>query len=90
MNHTRSGIIAVGAPHSLARYAAEAQNALDNHANLLLLTEEGVEIFIRFAGAVGCDVPVVRERGIEGDVIARWPVELNMMLRGIIFASGKA
>jgi len=55
MNYTKSGIIAVGSPHSLARSKNEAQNAFDTrYYQSLLLTEEGRNIADRFFVSIGC------------------------------------
>lgn len=49
MNYTKSGAIAVGAPHSRARYKEEARHCRIN-LNKLLETEEGVNILKWFFG----------------------------------------
>lgn len=53
MNHTKSGIIAVGSPHSRMRYLGEAKQGLENPA-LLLLTDEGMNLAERFFRSIGC------------------------------------
>ena len=55
MNHTESGAIAAGSPNSAARFAAEAEHAMENQYQLLLLTEEGRALLWRFASSIGCD-----------------------------------
>lgn len=55
MNYTKSGIIAVGAPHSVIRLKNELENALEKDLCLLLLTEEGEEVVRRFSRVEGCD-----------------------------------
>tara|TARA_R110002020_G_scaffold3253_4_gene14787 strand:- start:255 stop:515 length:261 start_codon:yes stop_codon:yes gene_type:complete len=55
MNYTKSGIIAVGAPHSPIRIKNEIENALENGLALLLLTDEGRSAARRFSRAEGCD-----------------------------------
>lgn len=54
MNYTKSGIVAIGAPNSLARTLHEVTNALDKDLILLLLTEEGREAAQRFSMTEGC------------------------------------
>lgn len=53
MNHTRSGIMAIGAPGSVARLKSELENAKDE-PSLLLLTDEGRSLLKRFAASQGC------------------------------------
>lgn len=55
MNHTETGLIAVGSPNSPMRMIGEIENALDKDLHLLLLTEEGRDAAARFAKSEGCD-----------------------------------
>lgn len=82
MNYTESGIIASGAPHSRARYAAECKAGLESPC-LLLLTEEGNEMARRFFRAQGCD-PATMPPTIRAEVLMRR--ELYQFLAGVDFA----
>lgn len=46
---------------SQARHASEAAHALETSENLLLLTDEGMNILSRFARSLGCDFSMMRE-----------------------------
>lgn len=60
MNHTKSGIIACGAPGSRVRYQGECEEGLKNPVSLLL-TDEGNALANRFFRAVGCDPDTMPE-----------------------------
>jgi hypothetical protein len=63
MNHTKSGLISVGAPNSSKRLEGELNNALENDLCLLLLTDEGLEVSKRFARIEGCDWDAMTKTG---------------------------
>ena len=91
MNYTNSGALAVGAPHSLARYNEECRNAIEHYPMLLTLTEEGVEILRAFAKATGSDYDQMAEYNKENQGhIASWlnnrenAVALHCFMRGVM------
>lgn len=95
MNHTESGAIATGAPHSLARHATEASHALEWQLVLLRNTPEGRDILERFANTQGCNFRQMVEHEKENPTnVTEWIIKnertLNSFLQGIQFAFSKS
>lgn len=83
MNYTKSGIIAVGAPNSLARMANEARLSQKETPSLLLLTEEGNDLADRFFKSIGCD-PNGMDPETRAEVLNRQDLHLHTFLCGFI------
>lgn len=88
MNHTASGAIAVGAPKSAARFASEAQHALDNQYQLLLLTAEGRELLKRFFKSVGYDFNAMDDEQASNAINEKQQCLLSF-LAGVTFEFSK-
>jgi hypothetical protein len=85
MNYTKSGIISVGAPHSLARSKNEAQNAFDTQCyQSLLLTEEGRNIADRFFISIGC-LPIEMPEEVKAESLNN--PSLSQFLCGYLMAA---
>jgi len=85
MNYTKSGIVAVGAPNSRARYTGEVAQGLASPA-LLLLTDEGNALADRFFLSVGCTPSKMSSETRAGVLMEHEHGKLFAFLTGASFA----
>lgn len=84
MNYTKSGIPAIGAPMSRARFLEEVKQGLDNCITLLL-TDEGNALANRFFRTLGC-APDEMPKTVKADILTKHQDELWKFLTGVKFA----
>ena len=85
---TASGATSIGAPHSAARYASEAQHAADSQYQVLLLTEEGRSLLSRFARSVGFEIEKMDDEEASNFIDNNY-VALFSFLCGVTFCFSK-
>jgi hypothetical protein len=85
---TESGALSVGAPNSVARFASEASNAMDNQYQSLLLTDEGRQLLSRFARSVGANLDHMDNTQASNFIDSEYKA-LFSFLCGVTFISNK-